>query len=186
MRTQLGRIVKLVDNHLVTFAEAARRCNLSERTVRRWAGEGLIDRYWWDDRRQKGPRVSLEQVQSIRATPIESHDGRRTFSINNPRRGYVTVLEAASGETCAAVALWDAVIDRACVHPEGLLLLTAGVIGKITKNSKGAWTYGPCSRSDLEVCGVAGVKEWEEAANSLRAHILPLHSRTHGSLLGTR
>ena len=166
-----------VDNHLLSFAEAARRSELSERTLRRWAAEGLIDRFWWGDRPERGPRVSLEQVQSIRSKPIVDPDKGRTFSINNPRRGYVTITDMGSGATFGAVALWDAVIDRACIHPDGLLVLTAGNIGKITRNDKGAWTYGPCNRTDLEVAGVEGLDEWEAAAGTLRAEVLPLPSR---------
>lgn len=165
-----------VDNHLVSFAEAARRSELSERTLRRWAAEGLIDRYWWDGRPAKGPRVSLEQIQSIRAQPLVDLDRRRSFSINNPRRGYVTITELDSGATAGAVALYDAVIDRACVHPDGLLVLTAGNIGKITRNDKGAWTYGPCNRADLQLAGVEGLDEWEAAAGSLRAEVVAFPS----------
>jgi len=166
-----------VDNHLLSFAEAARRSDLSERTLRRWAAEGLIDRYWWGDRPERGPRVSLEQVQAIRSGPIPSVDGRRTYSINNPRRGYVTIVETDTSATSGAVALYDAVIDRAAAHPDGLLVLTGGQIGKITRNDKGAWTYGPCVREDLKYAGVEGVEEWEVAAGSLRAEVLPFPSR---------
>ena len=120
--------------------------------------------------------MSLEQIQSIRLSPIPSADGRWTFSINNPRRGYIRIEETDSSATFGAVALYDAVIDRACAHPDGLLVLTAGQIGKITRNDKGAWTYGPCNREDLGLAKVEGSPEWEAAADSLRAEIVPLLS----------
>lgn len=121
--------------------------------------------------------MSLEQIQSIRSGPITSANGRWTFSINNPRRGYVTIEETDTGATFGAVALYDAVIGRACAHPDGLLVLTGGVIGKITRNDKGAWTYGPCSRVDLELAGVEGLDEWKAAADSLQAEVFPFASQ---------
>lgn len=114
--------------------------------------------------------MSLEQIQSIRLSPIASADGRWTFSINNPRRGYVRIEATDTGATFGAVALYDAVIDRARAHPDGLLVLTAGQIGKITRNDKGAWTYGPCNRTDLDLAGVSDTEEWEAAAGSLRVY----------------
>lgn len=116
--------------------------------------------------------MSLEQVQSIRAQPIVDSVRRRSFSINNPRRGYVTITDLDTGVPTGAVALYDAVIERSAVHPEGLLVLTAGQIGKITRNDKGAWTYGPCDRTDMNSAGVEGLDEWEAAAGSLRPEVL--------------
>lgn len=157
-----------MDNHLVTFADGARRLEISERTLRRWSNEGLVDRYWWGPPPgARGPRVSLEQLRSIRGDPIEALDGTRAFQINTPRRGFVTITEIDTATTSTAVALWDATIKLAAAHPDGLLVLTAGNIGKITRNTKGIWTYGPCSRCDLHAAGVDGTIAWESAANTL-------------------
>jgi hypothetical protein len=157
-----------MEHHLVSYAEAARRSGIPERTLRRWTAEGVLDHYWWSANPQdKGPRVSLQQIQSIRGMPLRSPDGHRTFEINTPRRGYVTITEIDTGATSGAVALWDAIIERAEIHPDGLLILTAGNIGKITKNDKGAWTYGPCTRADLDATQVDGQQPWESAASTL-------------------
>ena len=161
-----------MDHCLVSFAEAARRTGLPERTLRRWAAEGLLDRYWWSSNpRDKGPRVSLEQIQSIRAIPFcpstDSAPSRSTPPDGATSPSPRSTPAAISG----AVALWDAIIDEAAVIPDGLLVLTAGDVGKITRNDKGAWTYGPCSRRDLEDAGVRGRQPWEVVA--ARREFLP-------------
>jgi hypothetical protein len=66
-----------------------------------------------------------------------------------------------------AIVYFDALIDKAAVHPDGLLVLSAGEIGKITRNDKGSWALSPAQGQDLEIATVHDRTDWEQARASL-------------------
>src|SRR6266545_1963439 len=126
-----------MDINLVTAAEAARRAGISTRTIGRWVQEGRLNRYWWDrGRRRLGPRVAMTEVE--RLLGIVTSKGR-DFLLNRPRRGFVEIRDHSTGElvdTGAVVAYTDAFIEAAVLHPDGIVVLTGGRVGKIIRNAK--------------------------------------------------
>ncbi len=131
-----------MDINLVTAAEAARRAGISTRTIGRWIQEGRLNRYWWGrGTRRLGPRVATTEVE--RLLGIVTSNGR-DFLLNRPRRGFVEIRDQTTGnpvDTGGAVAYTDASIEAAVPHPDGIVALTGGLVGKITRNDKGAWTW---------------------------------------------
>ncbi|HEY5985951.1 MAG TPA: helix-turn-helix domain-containing protein, partial [Streptosporangiaceae bacterium] len=128
-----------MDINLVTAAEAARRAGISTRTIARWVQEGRINRYWWGrGTRRLGPRVAMTEVE--RLLGIVTSNGR-DFLLTRPRRGFVEIRDHNTGQTLdtgGAVAYTDAPIEAAVPHPDGIVALTDGLVGKITRNDKGA------------------------------------------------
>jgi hypothetical protein len=159
-----------VDISLVTAAEAARRAGISTRTIARWIQEGRLNRYWWGrGARRLGPRVAMTEVE--RLLGIVTSNGL-DFLLNRPRRGFVEIRDRTTGQpvdTGGAVAYAGVSIDVALPHPDGILALTGGVVGKITRNPKGAWTWsmlhGPqdLRLADWSSVPAADLPRWLEA-----------------------
>lgn len=156
-----------MDINLVTAAEAARRAGISTRTIGRWLHEGRLNRYWWDrGTRRLGPRIAMTEVERLLA--IVTSNGR-DFLLNRPRRGFVEIRDHNTREpvdTGGAVAYTDASIEAAMPHPDGIVALTGGLVGKITRNAKttrdgkGVWTWSTLHDShDLTVADWSSVPE---------------------------
>jgi hypothetical protein len=133
-----------MDTDLWTYAEAGRRTGLSERTIRRWVSEGLLRRYWWPvGAKRQGPRVSAADLVRVVGGQVESETshGHYEFRVNRPRRGLIEIWNEAGEKVGNAAVYLDAGIDWAAPHPDGLLIESAGTLGKVTRNDEGTWCF---------------------------------------------
>lgn len=140
-----------MDVALWTYAEASRRVEVSERTIRRMVSDGDLHRYWWGTgSSRKGPRVSSAEVGAIWAeTRSETPHGTYTFRANRPRHGFVEIADDR-GSTSGAVVYYDAAIDLLVPHPDGVIVRSGGNVGVVSRNTKGCWTFTMANPADLD------------------------------------